>query len=281
MAKPKGLGRGLEALLATNHTQDQLQYLPLGVIRPGQYQPRTRMDEAALQSLAESIRAQGVIQPLVVRPLGYDAYELVAGERRWRASQMAGLTEVPVLVRQIADEAALAMALIENIQREDLNVLEEAQGLKRLIDEFGMTHEAVAVAVGRSRSAVSNALRLLGLSEPVQVLVHEGKLGMGHVRPLLPLPVLAQIPLAQEAAEKGWSAREVEARATALLRTPPAAASRRAADTDIVRWSEEISGDIGAKVTIKPGKQGHGRLVLEYASLNQLEAWVEKLRVKN
>ena len=280
MAKPIGLGRGLEALLATNHTQDQLQYLPLGVMRPGQYQPRTRMDEAALQSLAESIRAQGVIQPLVVRPLGYDAYELVAGERRWRASQIAGLTEVPVLVRQIADEAALAMALIENIQREDLNVLEEAQGLKRLIDEFGMTHEAVAMAVGRSRSAVSNVLRLLGLPEPIQALVHEGKLEMGHVRPLLPLPVLSQIPLAQEAVEKGWSAREVEARATALQRTP-AMSAHRVGDADILRWSEEISGDIGAKVTIKPGKQGHGRLVLEYASLNQLEAWVEKLRVKN
>ena len=212
MAKPKGLGRGLEALLATNHTQDQLQYLPLGVIRPGQYQPRTRMDEAALQSLAESIRAQGVIQPLVVRPLAYDAYELVAGERRWRASQIAGLTEVPVLVRQIADEAALAMALIENIQREDLNVLEEAQGLKRLIDEFGMTHEAVAMAVGRSRSAVSNLLRLLSLAEPVQALVNDGKLDMGHARALLTLPVLQQVSLAQDIAERGLSVRDAEQR---------------------------------------------------------------------
>lgn len=270
-------------------TTDTFATLPLTSIVSSPTNPRKTFNAAKLAELAESIKASGLHQPILVRPLPGDrvadtargtTHEIVAGERRWRASQIAGLTEVPVLVRQIADEAALAMALIENIQREDLNVLEEAQGLKRLIDEFGMTHEAVAMAVGRSRSAVSNVLRLLGLPEPIQALVHEGKLEMGHVRPLLPLPVLSQIPLAQEAVEKGWSAREVEARATALQRTP-AMSAHRVGDADILRWSEEISGDIGAKVTIKPGKQGHGRLVLEYASLNQLEAWVEKLRVKN
>ena len=173
MAKPKGLGRGLDALLAVNHSDDQLQTLPIHAIEPGKYQPRTHMDAAALEALAESIRAQGVIQPLVVRPVGYERYELIAGERRWRASQLAGLAEVPAVVRTVPDEAALAMALIENIQREDLNPLEEALGLKRLADEFGMTHEAVAAAVGRSRSAASNLLFawLAGRGHDVQALI--------------------------------------------------------------------------------------------------------------
>ena len=276
MAKPKGLGRGLDALLAVNHSDDQLQTLPIHAIEPGKYQPRTHMDAAALEALAESIRAQGVIQPLVVRPVGYERYELIAGERRWRASQLAGLAEVPAVVRTVPDEAALAMALIENIQREDLNPLEEALGLKRLADEFGMTHEAVAAAVGRSRSAVSNLLRLLSLAEPVQALVNDGKLDMGHARALLTLPVLPQVSLAQDIAERGLSVRDAEQRAQQLLH-PPSPRSEARADPDVLRLAEEVSEKVGAKVSIRPGRKGSGKLVVEYATLDQLDNLIAAL----
>lgn len=276
MAKPKGLGRGLDALLAVNHSDDQLQTLPIHAIEPGKYQPRTHMDAAALEALAESIRAQGVIQPLVVRPVGYERYELIAGERRWRASQLAGLAEVPAVVRTVPDEAALAMALIENIQREDLNPLEEALGLKRLADEFGMTHEAVAAAVGRSRSAVSNLLRLLSLAEPVQALVNDGKLDMGHARALLTLPVLQQVSLAQDIAERGLSVRDAEQRAQQLLH-PPVPRSEARADPDVLRLAEEVSEKVGAKVSIRPGRKGSGKLVVEYATLDQLDNLIAAL----
>ncbi len=276
MAKPKGLGRGLDALLAVNHSDDQLQTLPTHASEPGKYQPRTHMDAAALEALAESIRAQGVIQPLVVRPVGYERYELIAGERRWRASQLAGLAEVPAVVRTVPDEAALAMALIENIQREDLNPLEEALGLKRLADEFGMTHEAVAAAVGRSRSAVSNLLRLLSLAEPVQALVNDGKLDMGHARALLTLPVLQQVSLAQDIAERGLSVRDAEQRAQQLLH-PPAPRSEARADPDVLRLAEEVSEKVGAKVSIRPGRKGSGKLVVEYATLDQLDNLIAAL----
>ncbi|MEN9985579.1 MAG: hypothetical protein RI925_1081 [Pseudomonadota bacterium] len=276
MVKPKGLGRGLDALLAVNHSDDQLQTLPVTAIQPGKYQPRTRMDAASLESLAESIRAQGVIQPLVVRPVGYERYELIAGERRWRACQLAGLSEVAAIVRTVPDEAALAMALIENIQREGLNPLEEALGLKRLADEFGMTHEAVAAAVGRSRSAVSNLLRLLNLAEPVQALVNDGKLDMGHARALLTLPVMQQVSLAQDIAERGLSVRDAEQRAQQLLH-PPLVRPQAGADPDVLRLAEEVSERVGARVMIRPGKHGSGKLLVEYASLDQLDTLIAAL----
>ena len=200
--KFKGLGRGLDALLSGNESDkparpDEQRTLSVDRLQPGKYQPRTRMDASSLQELSASIKAQGVMQPILVRPLGSDRYEIIAGERRWRASQLAGLSEVPVLVREIPDEAALAMALIENIQREDLNPLEEAMGLQRLINEFGMTHQQAADSVGRSRPAASNLLRLLQLAAPVQDQLLEGKIDMGHARALLPLGGADQVAIAQ------------------------------------------------------------------------------------
>ncbi|MGH8705371.1 MAG: ParB/RepB/Spo0J family partition protein, partial [Burkholderiales bacterium] len=215
MSKQKGLGRGLDALLGGEESarRDALATLPVGAIRPGKYQPRTKMDEQALAELAASIRAQGLMQPLLVRPLESGHYELIAGERRWRAAQMAGLDEVPALVREVPDEAALAMSLIENIQRENLNPIEEAAGLQRLVDEFGMTHEQVADAVGRSRSATTNLLRLLKLAQPVQGLVMQGALEMGHARALLALNDPREIiRLGRECSAAEWSVRDLEAR---------------------------------------------------------------------
>ena len=217
--KPKGLGRGLDALLGGDEpTRDALVTLPVGQIRPGRYQPRTKMDQQALAELAASIRAQGLMQPVLVRPVERERYELIAGERRWRAAQMAGLAEVPALVREVPDESALALSLIENIQREDLNPLEEAAGLQRLIDEFKMTHEQAADAVGRSRSATTNLLRLLKLARPVQELVMEGALEMGHARALIALEAARQIEVARRVAAKGLSVRETEALVQKMLR---------------------------------------------------------------
>ncbi|HQV15242.1 MAG TPA: ParB/RepB/Spo0J family partition protein, partial [Denitromonas sp.] len=215
MAPPKlkGLGRGLDALLAANADdaeKGELQMLPVGALQPGKYQPRTRMDPGSLEELAASIKAQGVMQPILVRPVGPDRYEIIAGERRWRASQIAGLDTAPCLVREIPDEAALAMSLIENIQRENLNPLEEAAGIQRLIDEFEMTHQQAADAVGRSRPAASNLLRLLQLASPVQELLMAGDIDMGHARALLPLDPAGQIQFANRAAGRGLSVREVE-----------------------------------------------------------------------
>lgn len=283
MAKLKGLGRGLDALLATSTVaDDRLTTLSIDLIRPGKYQPRSHMDEAALDELAASIRAQGVIQPVVVREIGLGEYELIAGERRWRAARKAGLTDVPAVVKTVADEAALAMALIENIQRQELDPIEEAHGLKRLISEFGLTHESAADAVGRSRSAVSNLLRLLALPEPVQALLHQGQLEMGHARALLALPVVQQLELAHEAVEKGWSVREVERRVQQLSdqkTTPPVAEKR--VDPDIARLEQEVSERIGAKVSIRHGARGQGRLQVEYANLDDLERLLEKLQAKS
>ena len=216
MNKPrlKGLGRGLDALLAANQEEEvdkgELQSLPTIALQPGKYQPRTRMDPGSLEELAASIKAQGVMQPIMVRPVGEDAFEIIAGERRWRAAQIAGLAEVPCLVREIPDEAALAMSLIENIQREDLNPLEEAGGIQRLIDEFDMTHQQAADAVGRSRPAASNLLRLLQLAEPVQELLMAGDLDMGHARALLPLDGARQIQFGNRIAARQLSVREAE-----------------------------------------------------------------------
>ncbi|MEN2426639.1 ParB/RepB/Spo0J family partition protein [Chromobacterium vaccinii] len=280
MAKLKGLGRGLDALLSTvDAVDDRLSTLPIDSIRPGKYQPRSFMNEAALDELAASIRAQGIIQPLIVRELGLGDYELIAGERRWRASRKAGLSEVPVVIKSVPDEAALAMALIENIQRQELDPIEEALGIKRLVDEFGLTHEAAADAVGRSRSAVSNLLRLLALPQPLQQMMHEGQLEMGHARALLSLPTVSQLELANEAVRKGMSVREVERRVQqhAAQKTTVAAQQKRV-DPDVARLEEQVSEAIGARVSIRQASGGSGRLVIDYASLDELDFLLEKLQ---
>ncbi|WP_434632449.1 ParB/RepB/Spo0J family partition protein [Chromobacterium sp. CV08] len=280
MAKLKGLGRGLDALLSTvDAVDDRLSTLPIDSIRPGKYQPRSFMDEAALDELAASIRAQGIIQPLIVRELGLGDYELIAGERRWRASRKAGLAEVPVVIKSVPDEAALAMALIENIQRQELDPIEEAQGIKRLIDEFGLTHETAADAVGRSRSAVSNLLRLLALPQPLQQMMHEGQLEMGHARALLSLPAVAQLELAQETVRKGMSVREVERRVQQhAAQKATVSPQQKRADPDVARLEEQVSEAIGARVSIRHAGGGNGRLVIEYASLDELDSLLAKLQ---
>ncbi|OHX12536.1 chromosome partitioning protein ParB [Chromobacterium sphagni] len=282
MAKLKGLGRGLDALLSTADTvDDRLTTLPIDSIRPGKYQPRSFMDETALEELAASIRVQGIIQPLIVRELGLGDYELIAGERRWRASRKAGLAEVPVVIKSVPDEAALAMALIENIQRQELDPIEEAQGIKRLIDEFGLTHEAAADAVGRSRSAVSNLLRLLVLPQPLQQMMHEGQLEMGHARALLSLPTVSQLELAQEVVRKGLSVREVERRVQQHdVQKTTVAPQQNRVDPDVERLENQVSEAIGAKVSIRHANGGNGRLIIEYASLDELDALLEKLQKK-
>jgi ParB family chromosome partitioning protein len=278
--KAKGLGRGLDALLGGT-TQDEvpreaLLTLPVARIRPGRYQPRTKMDQQALAELAASIRSQGLMQPLLVRPVDRDRFELIAGERRWRAAQMAGLEEVPALVREVPDDAALAMSLIENIQRENLNPMEEAAGVQRLIDEFKMTHEQAADAVGRSRSATTNLLRLLKLARPVQEMLMEGALEMGHARALLGLEGARQVETGKRVAARGLSVRETEALVQSLLRGP--VAQRKRIDRDLARLEEEISGRLGTTVEIRAGKKGSGKLVLHYSSLDHLDELVKKLR---
>jgi ParB family chromosome partitioning protein len=280
MNKPKGLGRGLDALLGSDDSaprKDAMATLPVGSIRPGKYQPRTRMDQQALAELAASIRAQGLMQPLLVRPVGGGNYELIAGERRWRAAQLAGLAEVPVLVRDVPDNAVLAMALIENIQREDLNPIEEATGLQRLIEEFRMTHEGAADAVGRSRSATTNLLRLLKLAKPVQAMLMQGTLEMGHARALLGLEAARQIEAANRIVARGLSARESEALAARLTRGS-AARRKRKADRDLAQLEEDISQRLGTTVQIRPGRKGSGRIVVRYSGLDHLDRLLKKLR---
>jgi ParB family chromosome partitioning protein len=283
MAKLKGLGRGLDALLANNDEAEKpegsaLQTLAIAQLQPGKYQPRTRMDEESLTQLAESIRAQGIMQPILVRRLGSGGYEIIAGERRWRAARLAGLPEVPVLIREVPDEAALAMSLIENIQRENLNPLEEAAGLQRLIDEFSLTHQRVAEAVGRSRSAVTNLLRLLNLAPPVQELLMQGGLDMGHARALLGLPVPPQIEAAQEIASKKLSVREAE-RLVERLQNPPAK-REVVVDRDVLNLQENLAEKLGARVTLKPSKNGKGKLIIDYDDLEQLDTIIGRLQVK-
>jgi ParB family chromosome partitioning protein len=282
MNKPKGLGRGLDALLgasdeAARRDKDAAGTLPVTAIRPGKYQPRTRMNGQALNELAASIKAQGLMQPLLVRPVAKDGYELIAGERRWRAAKIAGLTEVPVLIREVPDNAALAMALVENIQREDLNPIEEAAGLQRLLDEFRMTHEQAADAIGRSRSATTNLLRLLKLAKPVQAMLMDGALDMGHARALLPLEGARQIEAANRIAARGLSVRESEALAARLLRGPAARRKART-DRDLARLEEEVSGRLGTTVQIRAGRKGSGTIVLRYSGLDHLEQLLKKLR---
>lgn len=281
MAKPKGLGRGLDALLGdtTNHTSgqpDSLRELDVNQLQPGKYQPRAHMDHASLVALADSIKAQGIMQPILVRKLQHNGYEIIAGERRWRAAQIAGLKQVPVVIREVADEAALAMALIENIQREDLNPIEEALGIQRLISEFAMTHESAAEAVGRSRSAVSNLLRLLNLPKTVQDMVLHGTLDMGHARALLPLAAAQQLEAAHDITQKNLSVREAEKLVARLLK-PEAIKKPLSSDRDTLRLQEDLAEKLGAKVTIKHDKKGAGQLVISYADLGQLEGIILRI----
>jgi len=235
------------------------------------------MDPGSLEELAASIKAQGVIQPISVRPIAGGRYEIIAGERRWRAAQIAGLTEVPVLIREISDDAALAMSLIENIQREDLNPLEEAAGLQRLIDEFGFTHEQAAAAVGRSRTATTNLLRLLQLAKPAQDLLMAGDIDMGHARAILAAPKSEQGRLAAEAADKGWSVRETERRVARLI-NPAARSEAQTKSRDLERLEEELSDLLGSSVKVSANRKGAGAVTIRFASLDQLDGILHRLR---
>jgi len=278
-SKQKGLGRGLDALLAANNTPEtqRQEVLAVGALQPGKYQPRTRMDPGSLEELAASIKAQGLIQPISVRPVDGGRYEIIAGERRWRAAQIAGLLEVPVLIRDIPDDAALAMSLIENIQREDLNPLEEAAGLQRLIDEFKMTHQEAADAVGRSRSAASNLLRLLQLAKPAQDMLMAGDIEMGHARALLPLSKGEQGRIAALVADKGYSVRETERMVARELNPPAKKGSDRKPDRDLLRLEEELSDRLGATVKISANRKGGGSLTIRFGSLDQLDGLLARL----
>ncbi|MDA8259594.1 MAG: ParB/RepB/Spo0J family partition protein [Betaproteobacteria bacterium] len=277
--KQKGLGRGLDALLAANNTPEtqRQEMLGVGVLQPGKYQPRTRMDPGSLEELAASIKAQGLIQPISVRPLGAGRHEIIAGERRWRAAQIAGLAEVPVLIRNIPDDAALAMSLIENIQREDLNPLEEAAGIQRLIDEFQMTHQQAADAVGRSRSAASNLLRLLQLAKPAQDMLMAGDIEMGHARALLPLSKSEQGRVAALVVDKGFSVRETERMVARELNPPVKKGADRKPDRDLLRLEEELSDRLGATVKISANRKGGGSLTIRFGSLDQLDGLLARL----
>lgn len=293
--KPKGLGRGLDALLgsdtpvlsgfgSTSDTATQTpSTLPLAVLKAGKYQPRTRMDEEALNELAESIRTQGIMQPILVRPLkgrGAQKYEIVAGERRFRAAKLAGLDEVPVLVREVTDDNAAIMALIENIQREDLNPLEEAHGVKRLLDEFGMTHDQAARAIGRSRSATSNMLRLLNLTDAVQTMLLAGDIDMGHARALLAVDAASQIILANEVIAKRLSVRETEKLVGRFLREQESPEVRlvpkKEHSGDVKRLEEVLSDHLGTRVSLKVGAKNRGTLQIEFHGWEHLNSLLDK-----
>jgi ParB family chromosome partitioning protein len=290
--KLKGLGRGLDALLGggggdfASADTNQPSTLPVSQMQAGKYQPRTRMDEGALNELAASIKAQGLMQPILVRPIGQDTlsglikYEIIAGERRFRASQLAGLTEVPVLVRDVDDLAAAAMALIENIQREDLNPLEEAQGIHRLISDFNFTHEQAATALGRSRSAVSNLLRLMNLASPVQTMLMAGDIDMGHARALLAVDAASQITLANQVVAKRLSVRETEKLVTRTVEEAanPVEPRQKEKSGDIARLEEELSDALATPVVFKMGNKGRGQLVIDFADLDVLDGVLTRLR---
>lgn len=283
MAKLKGgLGRGLDSLISNgvdNSSSDRLTTVAVGDIQPGRYQARVQMDDEALQELADSIKAQGVIQPVIVREHGLSQYELIAGERRWRASQLAGLTEIPVVIKTISDETALAMGLIENLQRENLNPIEEAQGFKRLVDEFGLTHETVAKAVGKSRSAISNSLRLLSLPEPVQEMLYQRHLEMGHARALLTLPVVEQLQLAQKAVKNGWSVREVERRSQ-LAHQAQKEEPKKTISPDVQRLNDVLTERLGVNAEIKTTNQKKGRIVLHFDTPETFEHLLKQLGIQ-
>ena len=302
--KKRGLGRGLDALLGginrepSAHVaviaqgpgeeaseavqeipeQGELRRLAVDLLQPGKYQPRHNMHAESLEDLASSIKAQGVVQPIVVRSIGGGRYEIIAGERRWRAAQMAQLHEIPAVVRDVPDEAAIAMALIENIQREDLNPLEEAGALQRLIDEFAMTHQQVAEAVGRSRTAVTNLLRLLALNPDVKQMVDQGELEMGHARALLALQGALQSTAAKEVMQKSLSVRETEKLVQRLQAQPAAATAAPKVDPNIHRFETDLAEKLGAKVTIQHGDKGQGKLLIHYNTLDELEGILGHIR---
>lgn len=284
--KKGGLGRGLDALIShptasyDEDSGDRLTTLPVSDIRPGKYQARVQIDDAALQELAESIKAQGIIQPVVVREQGGKQYELIAGERRWRAAQLAGLTEVPVVIKNVDDRTTMAMGLIENIQRENLNPIEEAQGLRRLIDEFELTHETVAEALGRSRSAISNSLRLLKLPEPVQELLFQRHLEMGHARALVSLSVNEQLELAQKAVKNGWSVREMEKRSQAMQHSGSSAPTEKRLDPDVQRLNESLTQQLNTTTEIKTRDRKKGKIILHFDSADAFEDLMKRLGVK-
>lgn len=284
MIRPKGLGRGLDALLSGGNSESSepgaLQTVAVDRLRAGKLQPRMRFDEEALAELAASIKEQGVMQPILVRPAEGNRFEIIAGERRFRAAQRAGLSEVPVLVKRVDDHNALALALIENIQREDLNPLEEAQGLARLVEEFGLTHDAAAKAVGRSRSAVSNLLRLTQLAKPVQDYLANGEIEMGHARAVLALPAAQQGGAAARVVNGALSVRDTE-RLVASMLHPAKRAGRAGApakDADTARLETEIAEKLGARVRIEPRRKGAGRVVIDYNSLEELDGILARLK---
>jgi len=279
----KGLGRGLDALLEADAADrgaggERQLTLRIDQLQRGRYQPRTKMDEESLQELAASIRAQGLMQPILVRPVDGGRYEIIAGERRWRAAKIAGLSDVPALIREVPDSAALAMALIENIQRENLNPLEEAGGVQRLISEFKLTHQEAAEAIGRSRTATTNLLRLLNLRKPVQRLVFDGKLEMGHARALLALEGERQEIVARKVAERALSVRMTEQLVNRTLHLKPSVRRKGRSDRDIARLEEELSEDLGTTVEIRPGKKGAGKLLISYSNLGHLEDLLSRIR---
>lgn len=284
----KGLGRGLEALLGVSPDfasgSGELSSVPIAQLQAGKYQPRSRMDEGALNELAESIREQGVMQPILVRLAGHkngaETYEIIAGERRYRAAKLAGLDHIPALVKNVDDQTAAAMALIENMQREDLNPLEEAQGIHRLIADFSFTHEQAAGAVGRSRSAVSNLLRLLNLAKPVQTMLMAGDIDMGHARALLSVDGATQITLASQVVARRMSVREAEKLVSNLLSGKSAAGTNRqpVKTADIARLEEELSDLLATPVSFRQGSKGRGQVVISYADLDVLDGVLQKLR---
>ncbi len=294
-AKKRGLGKGLEALLGNNATtaagqggdetateldsDGLLRNLPVDLLQRGVYQPRIDMHPDTLEELANSIRAQGVVQPIVVRPVAGSRYEIIAGERRWRAAQLAGLHEIPAVVRDVPDQAAMAMALIENIQREELNPMEEAMALHRLIEEFGLTHQETADAVGRSRASVSNLLRLLSLNDDIKRMVENGDLEMGHARALLALAGELQSQIARIVAAKGLSVRETEKLVKRTLEHPGGEVkSEQKVDPDIRRLEQDLGDRIGAKVAIQHGSKGKGKLVIQYNSLDELDGILDHIK---
>lgn len=287
--KKRGLGRGLDALLggstaatleeeAVKVDSRELQHLPLDLIQRGKYQPRRDMDPAALEELANSIKVQGVMQPIVVRPIGGGRFEIIAGERRWRASQQAGLDRIPAMVREVPDEAAIAMALIENIQREDLNPIEEAVALQRLQQEFELTQQQVADAVGKSRVTITNLLRLIALPEEIKTLLSHGDLEMGHARALLGLPLEQQVEGARHVVARGLTVRQTEALVRQWLNSKEKPAEKAKVDPDINRLEQRLAEKLGAPVQIKHGQKGKGQLVIRYSSLDELQGVLAHIR---
>ena len=287
-AKKRGLGRGLDALLGGGagptaapsiiEQEGELRTLPIQQIQAGKYQPRRHWNDEALDELAASIKAQGLIQPVVVRAIGKNSYELIAGERRWRAAQRASMSEIPALVKDVPEQSVLAMALIENIQRQELTPLEEAQALQRLIDEFDLTHQQAADAVGRSRAAVSNLLRLMELPASIKQLLDEGKLEMGHARALLTLPATVAEPLALEAARNGWTVRELEEAARKAQLAPKGKAKSATVDPNIANLERELAERFATRVEVAHGRGGKGKLVIHYHSLDELDGILSKVR---